>query len=62
MLAVVLATYAKLVVILRLGLTKISKRITSLTFLNIYTPPNHVLTRIILFLLKELIKLALNSA
>ena len=62
MLAVVLATYAKLVVILRLGLTKISKRITSLTFFNICTPPNHVLTRIILFLLKELIKLALNSA
>ena len=36
------------------------KRITSRIFLNIYTPPQHALTPIILFLLKELIKLTLN--
>ena len=40
MLAVVLATLVKHVVILKLGLRSISKRITSLTFLNIYTLPN----------------------
>ena len=40
-LAVVLATLAKLVVILKLALRSISKRITSLLFLNIYTPPQH---------------------
>ena len=39
MLAVVLAILAKLVVILKLGLRSISERITSLIFLNIYTPP-----------------------
>ena len=38
MLAVVLAIVAKLVVILKLGLRSILKRITSLIFLNIYTP------------------------
>ena len=38
-LAVVLAILAKLVVILKLVLRSISKRITSLIFLNIYTPP-----------------------
>ena len=38
MLAVVLATLAKLVVILQLGLRNISRRITSLIFLNIHTP------------------------
>ena len=43
MLAVVLATLAKLVAILKLGLRSISKRITSLTFLNIYTLPKHAL-------------------
>ena len=44
MLAVVLAILAKLVVILKLGLRSISKRITSLIFLNIYTPLKHALT------------------
>ena len=48
MLAVVLATLAKPVVILKLGLRSISKRITSLIFLNIYTLPKHALTHIIL--------------
>ena len=43
MLAVVLAILAKLVVILKLGLRNISKRMTSLIFLNIYTPPQHAL-------------------
>ena len=38
--------------ILKLGLRSISKRITSLIFLNICTPPQHVLTHIILFVLK----------
>ena len=36
----------------QLGLRSIPKRITSLIFLNIYTPPQHVLTRIIIFLIK----------
>ena len=48
MLALVLATVAKLVTILKLGLRNKPKRITSLIFLNIYTPPQHALTRIIL--------------
>ena len=52
MLAVVLATLAKPVVILKLGLRNISKRITSLIFLNIYTLPKCALTHIILFVLK----------
>ena len=52
MLAVVLATLAKFVVTLKLGLRKISKRMLSLIFLNIYTPPQHGLTRIILFFFK----------
>ena len=39
MLAVVLATLVKVVVILKLGLRNIPKRITSLIFLNICTPP-----------------------
>ena len=39
-----LATLAKLVVILKLGLRSISKRITSLIFLNIYTLLKHGLT------------------
>ena len=51
-LAVVLATLAKPVVILKLGLRNISKRITSLIFLNIYTLPKHALTHIIPFVLK----------
>ena len=42
----------KLVVILKLGLRSISKRITSLIFLNIYIPPQHALTHIILFVSK----------
>ena len=51
-LAVVLATLAKPVVILKLGLRNISKRITSLIFLNIYTSPQHVLTRVVLFVIQ----------
>ena len=51
-LAVVLAILAKRVVILKLGLRSISKRITSLIFLNIYTLPKRALTHIILFVLK----------
>ena len=42
-LALVLAILVKLVVILKLGLRIISKRITSLKSLNMYTPPQHVL-------------------
>ena len=42
----------KLAVILKLGLRNISKRITSLIVLNIYTPMQHALTGMILFLLK----------
>ena len=41
MLAVVVAILVKLVTILKLGLRSISKRITSLIFLNIYTLPQH---------------------
>ena len=52
MLAVVLVVLAKLVVILKLGLGSISKRITSLIFLNIFTPPQHPLIHIILFCFK----------
>ena len=48
MLAAVLAILAKLVVILKLGLRSISNRITSVIFLNIYTPPQYTLTQIIL--------------
>ena len=48
MLAVVLAILAKLVIILKLGLRSISKRITNLIFLNIYTPPQHALNHIII--------------
>ena len=51
-LAAVLPTLAKLVVILKLGLMNILKRIASLIFLNIYTPPQHAVTRVILFLSK----------
>ena len=51
-LAVVLAILTKLVVILKLGLRSISKRITSLKFLNIYTPLEYALTHIIIFVLK----------
>ena len=47
-LAVGLATWAKLNVILKIGLRNISKRITRFIILNIYTPPQHVLTHIIL--------------
>ena len=50
--ALVLGILAKLVVILKLGLRNISKRIISLMFLNIYTPPQHALTHKILFPLK----------
>ena len=48
-LAAALAILPKLVVILKLGLRSISKRILSLIFLNIYTPLQHALTHIILF-------------
>ena len=48
-LAVVLAILVKLVVILKLGLRNTAKRITSLMFLNICTPPQHALAHIILF-------------
>ena len=51
-LAVVLAILAKLVVSLKLELRSISKRITSIIFLNIYAPLQHALTQIILFVLK----------
>ena len=51
-LAVVLATLAELISILKLGLRIILKRITSLIFLNIYTPLQRALTHIILFVLK----------
>ena len=44
MLAVVVAILAKLVVILKLGLGNLSKRMTSLIFLSIYTPSQHDLT------------------
>ena len=47
--------------ILKLGLRSISKRITSLIFLNICTPLKHAFTHIILFVLKQLIRLTLNS-
>ena len=57
----VVATFARLVVILKLGLTTISKRIASLTLLNIYTLSKNVSTHIILFVLKLLIRLTLNS-
>ena len=46
------AILAKLVVILKLGLRNISKRKPSLIFLNIYTPLQHALTHIILFVLE----------
>ena len=54
MLAAVLAILAKLVVILKVGLRNISKRIASLIILNIYTPPQHALSHIILFPLKQI--------
>ena len=55
MLAVVSVILAKLVIILKLGL-RISKRITSLKFLNIYTPPQHALLHVILFGFKTIDK------
>ena len=51
-LAVVLATLGKLVVILKLGLSSVLKRVASLIFLNISTPPLHALTHIVVFVLK----------
>ena len=50
--SLVLATLAKHVIILKLGLRNISERITSLIFLKIYTQLRQALTCIILFLLK----------
>ena len=52
MLAVVLVILAKLVAILKVGLRRISKKITSLIFLNMNTPLQHVLTHIILIVSK----------
>ena len=54
MLAVVLATLAKIIVILEIGLRNISKRIKSVIFVNIYTPPQHALTYIMLWLSLQL--------
>ena len=51
----------KLIIISKLGLRNITKGIKSLIFLNIYTPPQHALTHIIIFPSKYLIKLTLNS-
>ena len=42
----------KLVVISKLELRSMSKRITSLIFLNIYTPLQHLLIHLVLFVLK----------
>ena len=56
MLAAVLDILAEFVVIINLGLRSISKRITSLIFLNIYTPPRHAWIHIILFVLKYLLR------
>ena len=61
MLAIVLATVAKRVVIFKLGLRSISKRIARLIFLNIYTLPKHALGHMIFFVLRKLISLTLNS-
>ena len=55
-LAVALATLVKLVVILKLRLRNISKRITSLIFLNIYTAPQDALAHIIFLVLKIIYK------
>ena len=52
LLAVGLAILAELVSILKLGLSSISKKVTSLIFLGIYNPPQHALTHIILFVSK----------
>ena len=52
LLAVVLAILVKLVINLKLALRSILKRITSPIVLNIYTPQQHALTHIILFVLK----------
>ena len=49
------------VVILKLGLSRISKRVTSIIFLNICYPMHHDLIHIILFVSKFLIKINLNS-
>ena len=48
----VLAILVKLVNVLKLGLRSISKRITSLILVNIYTRVQHALAHIILFDLK----------
>ena len=58
--AVVLAKLAKLAIILRLGLRSISKRITSLIYLNIQTPPQHANS--LCFKINSKAKLTLNSA
>ena len=48
-LAVVLAILSKFVVISKLGMRNISKRMSSLTFLDTYIPLQHALTRLVLF-------------
>ena len=59
---VVLTTLGKLFVILKLGLRNISKRKDGKShILSIYTPTQHALSSIVFFLLKQLIKLNLNS-
>ena len=44
MLPIVPALLAKLAVIWKIGMRSISQKISSLIFLNIYTPPQHALT------------------
>ena len=48
-LAVVLAILSKFVVISKLGMRNISKRMSSLMFLDTYIPLQHALTRLVLF-------------
>ena len=62
-LAVVLATLAKFVVVLKLGLNNISKSIANFIFLNIYATRQDAMTHIILFVFfsKKIMKLSLNS-
>ena len=48
-LAVVLAILSKFVVISKLGMRNISKRMSSLIFLDTYIPLQHALTRLVLF-------------
>ena len=47
---IIVATFAELVAILKLGLSNISESITSHIFLNIYTPKQLALTRLVILL------------